>query len=174
MSDPQNPNPDEGWKDIGQGRAPHAGNGGAAATPMDFTPEEKIYGVRRSTPPGTISLRVGGVAFLLMTAFFVFTDVRDVDTPLQHTLPLVYALCLVPALGVLWGLIGLVKRAPDDAPRAAIGLVLSLAAFGIAYAAVTSTLPRHETAPVVNNDRVGLPPKDLAQWREKKLHREKQ
>jgi hypothetical protein len=173
MSDPQDPTPDEDWKTLGQGSAPHSGRGGAVA-PAETTSEEKIYGRRESAPPGTISLRVGAIAFVIMAALYVFTDLRDVETPWQRSFSLVYALSLIPAFGVFWGLIGLIKRQPDDAPRAAAGIVLSLAALGLAYVTLTATPPRHDIAPVLSGDRVEMSPKELSQWREEKLRREKQ
>ncbi len=172
MSAPQDPNPDEGWKSLGGGPAPRHTTAGIVA-PEDAVTEEKVYGRREPTPPGTISARVGVIAFLVMAALYVFTDLRAADTPWQRGLSMVYVLSLIPAFGVLWGLIGLVKRQPGDAPRAALGIVLSLAAFGLAYVALTTTPPRDEVAPVISGDRIEMAPKDLSTWREEKLRLEK-
>jgi hypothetical protein len=174
MSDPQDPKPDEGWKDIDDGTAPHAAPGDEAPAPMEFTPEERVLGVRRPTPPGVIGSRVGVLAFLIMAALYVFTDVRTVDTPWQRSMPLVYVLALIPAFGLLWGLIGLVKRVPDDLPRVAAGIVLSLAAFGLGYFTLTNSPPPGAEGPAISGDRIEMAPKDLTQWREKKLHRTNQ
>jgi hypothetical protein len=175
MSDPHNNAPDEGWKEIPGSSAPHHAAPGVGAVNFEEAPtEEKVYGRREPTPPGMISLRVGAVGLIAMLALFVFSDVRAVDTPWQRAFPFVYALSAIPVFGMLWGFIGLVKRTPGDISRAATGLVLSLAALGVAAVMLTTAPPSHDTPTAAVTDRTKLAPKDLTTWREKKLHLEKQ
>ena len=172
MSDANKPTsgaPEDEWISIG-GSAPKAGPVGPLVDGPEAVQDEQIYGQRKSTPPGLISVRVGGLALALMLLLYIFADLRDVDIPGERPLRFGFVLMLIPALGILWGVIGLVKREKDDVRRSMVGIVLSLASFGIAYATVANTranAPAEQPAA----DRTNLPPQDLNKWREEKLHR---
>lgn len=173
MSDENKPTsgaPEEEWVPIGGGPARKAGPAGPLAGEPEAPQEEKVYGVRTPTPPGRISLRIGAIALALALLLYIFADLRDVDMLGQRPVRIGYALMLIPALGILWGLIGLVKRQPGDLRPSMVGIVLSLASIGIAFGTAATIRAAAPTGQPVM-DRSDLAPKDLNQWREEKLRR---
>lgn len=178
MSEPNKPKsnaPQDDWIEIGQRRAAqHASQTAAAPAPSDGPPPREVLARREPTPPGTISLRIGVLAFVVMLALYIFADLREVEPPWQRggRFRLGYVLMLLPALGVLWGFIGLVQRRQGDLRRAALGMVLSLAAAGLGIATIAARNAQPEAAPVIGDDRTQLDPQDLREWRREKLRRE--
>lgn len=172
MSDPKKPNaPQDDWIEVGQRRA--AAQQHAAATPQDDgpPPEPRVLARRAPTPPGTICLRVGAVSLVMMLAAYIFADIREVEVPWQRQFRIGYILMFVPALGLLWGVIALIKREAGDARRAALGMVLSLAALGLGAAIISARSQPRDVQPVANSERTNLTPAELNKWREEKLRR---
>ena len=172
MSDPVDPNPQDEWKTVGSAPAGHHPTPDAFAD--DPSTEEKIYGRRAPTPPGTISARIGVLAIVAMTGLYIFTDLRDIEAPSQRVFPFAYALAIVPALALFWGVVALVRRVPGDSGRAILGIVLAIGAFGLAYATLQAAASKPQAGVSAPPDRTQLAPKDLSRWREEKLRREKQ
>jgi len=170
LNKPTSSAPEKEWVSIGGGPVRKAGPVGPLVDEPEVPEQEKVYGVRTPTAPGLISVRVGGIALALMVLIYIFADLRDVATPWEGQFRIGYALMLIPALGILWGIIGLIKRQAGDISRSMVGIVLSLASIGVAYGTLAGTraeAPGEQLAP----DRTDLAPKDLNQWREEKLHR---
>lgn len=178
MSEPNKPKPDaqDDWIEVGQRRAAERANHAAASAPApsDAPPEERVLARREPTPPGKISLRIGLLAVAVMLALYIFADLREVEMPWARgsQFHIGYVFMLLPALGIVWGLIGLAQRRPGDLRRAALGMVLSLAAAGLGAAAISARNAQPEAAPVISDDRIELSPQDLGKWREEKLRRE--
>jgi len=172
MSNPTDPKaPQDDWIEVGQRRA--AQHNAEAPAPDAGSPQpERVLGTRRSTPAGKISFRVGVTALLIMLALYIFADIREIEVPWQRQFRMGYVLMLVPLFGVLWGVIGLVKREEGDVRKALVGIVLSLAAFGLCAAAIAARTQKMEAESTATDGRTNLSPQDLGKWREEKLHRE--
>ncbi len=172
MSNPTDPKaPQDDWIEIGQRRAAQHTTE-TVSSELPGPPEERVLGTRKSTPPGKICLRVGVTAFAIMLAIYIFADLREIEVPWQRQFRIGYVLMLIPIFGVLWGLIALVKRETGDLRNALIGIVLSLAAFGLGAAVIAARTAKIEAEAADTNNRVILAPQDLGKWREEKLHRE--
>lgn len=180
MSEPNKPKPNapqDDWIEVGQRRAAqHASQTATSASiPNDAPQERPVLGRNEPTPPGKISLRIGVIALIVMLALYVFADLREVEPPWERggRFRLGYVLMLLPALGVLWSFIGLVQRRQGDLRRAALGLVLSLAAAGLGIATIAARNAQLESAaPAADSDRTQLGPQELGDWRREKLRRE--
>lgn len=162
---------DEEWTAVG-GSAPKRTQASGSLVDDADQPlsEERVLGVRKPTTAGLISLRVGGIALAVMLAAYVFADVRDVEIG-QRQIRIAYALSLIPALGILWSIIAFVKREEHDVRRAMVGLVLSLAAVGLAYGAIAGRPAEKAASQPAADDRTRLNEQDLTKWREQKLRR---
>ncbi len=170
MSDSKKPQDD--WIEVGQRRAQQHAHAPSPGSEQPDT-EKPVLGKARTTPPGKVSLRVGITAFLLMLAIYIFADLRDIQVPWQRQFRIGYLLMFIPIFGFVWGLIALVKREAGDARRAVVGIVLSIAAFGLGLAIIAARTQKIEAeSEAAANDRVRLAPQDLGKWREEKLHRE--
>jgi len=175
MSDPNTPKsadaPQDDWIEVGKRRAAVQHNVAASAEP-DGPPEPRVLARRAPTPAGVICLRVGVVSIILMLAAYIFADIREVEMPWQRQFRIGYVLMIGPALGVLWGVIAFVKREAGDLRRAAVGMVLSLAALGLGAAIISARSQQRDVQPVAGTERTNLSPAELSQWREEKLRRE--
>lgn len=159
------PPPDDGWIEVGQPPAPQYLTG---PTPDD---EHKPFESRKPAPPWKYSVFTGGTGVIFMLALYIFPDLRRIDTPWDDAFPAVYAMLVFPILAFIWGVIGLLgKQFRPDAARAALGILLSLIGFGLAYAAIAADRASDaQQAPTAADERLEMTPQELQEWRSNKL-----
>ncbi len=164
-SSSDSPPPGDGWVELGQAPAPQHLSGPA---PDD---EHKPFESRKSTPPWKYSVFTGGAGVVFMLALYVFPDLRRIDTPWDDAFPAVYAMLVFPVFAFIWGVVGVLgKQFRADAGRAALGIVLSLIGFGLAYAVIAADRASAAEEPsTAVDERLEMTPQELQEWRSDKL-----
>jgi len=168
---------DEGWIEIetpGAPPPPRAGQDAADHDAPDLEPEQEVYtGKPAGTPPGRVSLWIGGIGLVLLALVYLFSDLRRFSTPWDDSVPTVYVLLIFPVFGVLGGVIGLLgKEFRHQRGGAVLGLLVSLGAGVVAAAIIATDSGDPPDRFDALNERLEYSGEDLAEWRREKLRQD--
>jgi hypothetical protein len=125
--------------------------------------------VRKPPPPWKLSLYVACAGVALAILLFIFPSLCRIMLPGGRYLPTSYALLIVPAMALFWGVVGMFgKEYQGDRPRCFIGMGVALLAAVLLIGTVFADPARRAEveAARMQNQRNNMTPEQLKQWRE--------